>query len=427
MRSLRSTFLAALLVACPTLAGAQFLVGDQQYRCPAEEPACPAKKPLPAHIELTAQNGSKYQINFIEFKDNGQLWDPKEQDQALRFIRAAPENGKKTLLVVYVNGWKNNADERKCRKPPCGDVPKFRDTLLATLANDYPDLNVLGVYLAWRGLTLTVEPFKTISYWPGRGTARRVGLTGIRQAVDQIGTAVHPFRNRYFVILAGHSFGARVLENAVDLTEVGSSGLADRLQRLQQLSLKSKGELDTTARQDSKFNPQLPVDLIFYVNAATASTVTRRTLSELGRICSQWPQDSICSANPLYVAVTSHRDWATGIILPIANAVFPALSSDHLHLISAANTHSLHSHYDPVPKSSEPEACSGNAEGRRFDFNAQDKEYSVTPICGRAQKQFWIFNVGKNVMSGHGDVWNAAVTDLVVNVLRNNESFQNFQ
>ena len=85
--------------------------------------------------------------------------------------------------------------------------------------------------------------------------------------------------------------------------------------------------------------------------------MTRKTIRFLEERCSdpETESDPVCLTRPFYLAVTSTGDIPTGVILPIANAVLPAITSDHLHPLSAANTPWLHTH-NVVKMPSCPEA-----------------------------------------------------------------------
>src|SRR6185436_14934809 len=99
-------------------------------------------------------------------------------------------------VVLYVHGWKNNAN---AASPPARkDVEKFKTALdrIAIVASrartDGKLPPLVGVYIAWRGLTATVEPAKTLSMWPRRATARRVGRHDAFDTMDQIIRAAKP-------------------------------------------------------------------------------------------------------------------------------------------------------------------------------------------------------------------------------------------
>jgi hypothetical protein len=132
----------------------------------------------------------------------------------------------------------------------------------------------------------------------------------------------------------------------------------------------------------------------------------------------------------MYYAVTSHADLATGLIMPVANLVFPALFSDGLHLISAANSPSLHTHRDPAPMSNcpPPPKSLQCAPGDAFCFRAREEGErtcdEVDPIHKDQATKFWIMNVGGNLVSNHGDVWNQNVIRLLRAVLEHNSRFR---
>lgn len=426
---LRAATAFVLLLGIVVPLGAQFLVPDQEYRCPASDPACRSPHQLSSFEAHTTTKGNAFTINFIEYNDKGQPWNPLELRDALDQLRKARgvDNSQGVLVVVYIHGWQNNADEVP---GSCQDVCLFRDTLLTHLADsqgqDGSPLKVVGIYLGWRGLTFTVEPFKHIvSYWPRRGVARHVGQTGMFNALTQIESVVGESRKNYVLVFAGHSFGARVLENAAETRDKKHVGFMlnyrNQLKNMAQNRLKS---VEPLAEQALATNPSLPADLFFYVNAATASTVTRKTIKDTRETCKVAPNAPICGTDPLYLAVTSHADLATGIIMPIANLVFPALSSDGLHLISAANTPWLHTHKDPAP---------GCPIGSSMCFTVTSGGHSVvesleridrnSQLPGKHDEPFWIFNVGNDVMDSHGDVWNESVTDLVTQVIVGHPKF----
>ncbi len=411
------------MVACMD---AQLNVPDQEYRCPPSDHQCVSLHNIYSFEQHTSREkvqvglGYPFTINFVEFKDNGDLWNHTELRDAVAQVKDAAGTDDKTsvLLMVYVHGWENNADNT-----PNQDVAKFTSMLMTRLAEEQlttqKPMKVIGIYLAWRGLASNIEPFKHFfTYWPRRNVARHVGLTGIREAISEIEDAAKPHRKQYVIVFAGHSFGARVLENAAESKDTNNPGfMREYRQKVQKRKL---GPLFAT-------NPTLPADLILFVNAATSSTVTRATIKDLQKTCTPGATESYCGADPFYVAFTSHADSATGIIMPIANLVLPA-PSDHLRLISAANSPDLHTHDDPKP------GCDHGPQQVCFAVGPGPKDKkTIHPIPNKRQllgsdkEPFWIFNVGGDVMSSHGDVWNPWVTDLVTHIIIGNPQYQALQ
>jgi hypothetical protein len=151
-----------VMLAFTSALRAQFLVKDQEYRCPPSAQNCSSLHHLSSFEERTTAHGNKFTLNYVEYNDRGEPWNKQELSDALAQVRSARGDGSQNVLVmVYIHGWQNNADEVP---GSCQDVCKFRDTLLVTLADEQAEsgkpLKVVGIYLAWRGLTFTVEPFK---------------------------------------------------------------------------------------------------------------------------------------------------------------------------------------------------------------------------------------------------------------------------
>lgn len=164
-----------------------------------------------------------FSLGFIEFDDQGQLFDRAQMYAVLDYIsrRAAEDD---FLAVVYVHGWKHNARE--------GDdnIEHFRDALLRLSATeaalsqtqDRSARRVLGVYLGWRGASLSIAGIENLTFWDRKNTAHKVGhgqvtetlnrLDQLRQARDAE-SATGESRSRLVVI--GHSFGGAVVHSAL--------------------------------------------------------------------------------------------------------------------------------------------------------------------------------------------------------------------
>jgi hypothetical protein len=431
-------FLLLLVSLCVTaVVQAQFIVPDQEYRCPPSDQACrsrqasvPGKEKLSAFEERVSKNGNKFTINYVEYSDKGLPWNPIELTDAITQIRdARGANGdQNALVVVYIHGWQNNADE-----PPgtCQDVCKFRDILLARLADSQAEaggkpLKVVGIYLAWRGRMFTHDPFNHIySYYTRRRRALLIGQTGMYSALTEIENVVGEKRENYVLVLAGHSLGARVLEYAAESHKLHEGFMLSYRNIIRKMALEMPASMHMQAEMKQKMNTILPADLLLYVNAATASTVTRRTIKDTQDMCSKMQEDPICKADPFYIAISSHGDLATSITMPIANFFYPALRSDGLHLGSAANSASLRTHKEPA------KGCTA-AASLCFKLKPNDptSTESIVRIDGKQQipghvnEPFWIFNVRQNVMKSHSDIWNDAATDLITQAITRNEKYK---
>jgi hypothetical protein len=427
-----------VLLACVfvSFAQAQFLVPDQQYRCPSSDTVCRnTHKPPALEVGLSSYNHRPYTINYVEYTDKGTLWAPQELTDAVnRVTTLVTDHNAHALVVVYVHGWQNNASELS------GDVVKFRG-FMSRLADDYPvgeagkPPQVVGIYLAWRGLTFTVEPFKHIaSYWPRRQIAKNVGRTGVYNAINEIATAVNADkvgRKNTFFILAGHSFGARVLENAIDGLDAHNNPhgiLSSYFDGMHQTALQVRDHKAVFSEKDLHALPDMPADLVIYVNAATSSARSIQRARQIRDDCRDLKGHPTCKADPFYIAFTSTNDFATGLVMPIANLVFPDLVSDKLHLISAANTPWLHTHRAPEQGCAKGAVCfdiAGKSGPPRQYYLPRIAKKVQVPVIG--SDPFWIFNVHSNLVDGHGDVWNPNVENMMAAILKNNGHFAEVQ
>src|SRR6476661_6602431 len=102
----------------------------------------------------------RYKMAFIEFGDQGSALDTSQRKAALEVIHEA----KRPLLFVYIHGWQNNANS--------GDVCRF-EHFIDTVSR-FPEitgrkLNVIGVYIAWRGVDVTLPVAKFLTFWSRKG------------------------------------------------------------------------------------------------------------------------------------------------------------------------------------------------------------------------------------------------------------------
>ena len=378
------------------------------------------------------ESGPGWELAYAEFKDDGSAWDPLQTEGAVELIQQARADNGAAVVLLYVHGWKNNANAAPPGKRK--DVEKFTvalnrvATMVSRLKHDDRLPPLVGIYIGWRGGTVNVEPVKTLTYWPRRATARRVGRNALFESVKRIVDASKPAGDtRSRLILVGHSFGARVLENAVDGLDAQNKTEGPMLAWQKSL-----------AAPPGRANPAPPADLVVFVNAATQSTISRKTIQRLKEKSAVFygPGGSVesckddpagngrpeCRPLPLYVAVSSTGDAATRYLLPIANTLIPAAPLP-LRLRSAAFTGRLQSHVvtpvdcpPPVPYRCEP------SDGLELCFEANRNEQRV---CYQVQRKknatndtpFWAMTVDPRVVTNHGDIWNQNLLDLFTAVL----------
>ena len=107
----------------------------------------------------------RYKLAFIEFGDQGSALDTSQRTAALQVIKEA----KRPLLFVYIHGWQNNANSR--------DVCRFEHFL--DTVSQFPEVraakgNVIGVYVAWRGIDITLPVAKFLTFWSRKATGETI-------------------------------------------------------------------------------------------------------------------------------------------------------------------------------------------------------------------------------------------------------------
>ena len=431
---------------------------------------------------------SQYKLAFVEFDQQGKAFDANQAAAAVRLVERekARVRGGKIITVVYVHGWKNNASEAPPGEKP-KDVQKFQGALLelgyragkAAKEGGTAPVPVVGIYIGWRGKTLMgPDWFDFISLWGRRNTANRVGRgTDLAEILNRVIETTNGGDGRSRVLMIGHSFGARVLEHAIETKKI---------------------TLFDSVRGSGVVNPR--VDLVLYVNSANDARLSMARVQELrasglevhhpdydpaecaGEARAPGADDerraARCRDYPLLLAVTSKGDIATKRLLPIANTINgdslppevidalpelptadnfadPLPSPGTYRKVAAGHTAFLQSHVVreiscPARVSSSTRrdrsetiealgadkraaerlrieralhpVCAASDESCRFVFRTLGEE----PACFQADRRgavngklpfnrtpFWIMDVDPAVIKDHGDIWNVSFVEML--------------
>jgi pimeloyl-ACP methyl ester carboxylesterase len=257
-----------------------------------------------------------YKLAFIEFGDQGSALDTSQRKAALEVIHDA----KRPLLFVYIHGWQNDANS--------ADVCKF-EHFIDTVSR-FPEitgrkLDVIGVYVAWRGLDITLPVAKFLTFWSRKSTGYTIASqNGILATVSELALAARsPDKSYHHCVLLGHSFGGLVLENTISHSILDAS---------------SSGRRNTS-----------PWDMAVAFNAADSSIGSRQLMSELDYLYKYDParhayvgrspgaeSGSVVEENrPFLIILQSENDIATGEFFPAGTGLF--------------NIVNLRAHWDRVP------------------------------------------------------------------------------
>ncbi len=297
-RSFVSVALAFLIASCASY-------GPYHPNTPAE--------PLNS---VRGPKDGRYKLAFVEFGDQGSSLDTSQRKAALDVIQEA----KRPLLFVYIHGWQNNASS--------GDVCRFEhfiDTMSRFPEITARKLNVIGVYIAWRGKDLTLPGLKFLTFWSRKSAGSTIAAqNGCLATISELALAARaPDKEYHHCVLLGHSFGGLVLENTISHSILDAS---------------STGVRNTS-----------PWDMAVAFNPADSSIGSRQLMSELDYLYKYDPKlhawvgrapgaesGSVLGENrPFLVILQSENDQATGEFFPIGTGLF--------------NIVNLRAHWDKVP------------------------------------------------------------------------------
>ena len=273
-----------------------------------------------AAISLHNQGNEKeFQLGIIEYDDQGQLRDRKQMESVINHYNPISEKDD-VLLTVFIHGWHHSA------KPGDTNIESFKGMLqniskqetLSSAQDERPKRKVLGVYIGWRGDSLTLPIIKQSTFWARKAVAQEVGLQGVSEVLLKLEKIVKikdradnkvsnageeavtqlPLNSRMITI--GHSFGGAVLYTSLQQI------LADRY-------------IDSKARDASNGNSNGFGDLVILMNPAFEamrySTLfdLSQSCTEEGKPCKNYSQTQL----PNLAVLTSEADAATRYAFPI--------------------------------------------------------------------------------------------------------------
>lgn len=408
-----TTFIRGIvaLVLAVTLGGC---VGNSQYRTSYQPCTTTAEKSACERAALE-ENGD-YLLGFVEFDDQGWLWDRKQADAVVDRLLAKDALESGLLMVVYVHGWRHNAS--------FGDdnVASFRETLrrihaferLASQGEGRPERKVAGIYVGWRGLSADLEPFTTLSFWDRKNTADKIGhgaLTDLLVRLEEVQLshlAIYDAGKgrlaRSKLIVVGHSFGGEMVYSAL------SQILIDRFSGV-----------------DAE-EPQTFGDLVILVNPAfEAARFT--PLRDLAGVRKWYPDGQL----PLVAIFTSESDQATGVAFPIGRW-FSTLFENYRDKEQKVADRRTVGHFEPyrthelrprpreaaapppLPEAEQKAAALRAAQSARqqwIDLSSRDGwslELGGARLShlGRTvpRNPFYVVSVDRQIIDGHGDIWN---------------------
>jgi hypothetical protein len=161
-------------------------------------------------------------MGYVEFDDQGYPREPESKKLLIDELDALA-NDHPLLIVVFAHGWKHNAAADDT------NVKSFRallrklaaaDAAACTNAPHCRDRQVVGIYMGWRGLSNSLEPLNSLTFWARKSRAHRVGMDGGSELLAELSRLSRQKRegnreaaNR--LVITGHSFGGALVYTAL--------------------------------------------------------------------------------------------------------------------------------------------------------------------------------------------------------------------
>lgn len=369
---------------------------------------------------------SEYQLGFIEFNDQGQLRH-REQMQAVldHYYQIASQND--ILLITFVHGWHHSA------QPGDDNIKQFRGLLakvseIENAGKIKPARKVLGLYIGWRGDSISVPYLNEATFWERKSTAQDVGLQGVTEVLLKMEEIVNvkaametqdpkPLNSRLVVI--GHSFGGAVVFTSLQQV------LADRY---------------VDSRQNKSYSSDAEGfgDLVVLINPAFEAIrfATLYDISQHG--CRRYFPTQL----PKLAILTSESDYATKLAFPIGRFLSTFFES-HTTLTrkqcTAAGDIELYvdegeadrkavGHFEPYLTHHLLPAKNSRQRDASFSYSDFRKEWSSQKVKGtlffettdlihldktRPLNPYLNIKVDSELISDHNDIWGDSVISFI--------------
>ena len=161
------------------------------------------------------QEFDDHDLAFVEFSERGNAFDDgRVRDVVDRIHRMADDGG--VVVLTFVHGWKHSADEAD------DNVQEFKGSLQRTVAllkerfggGALAGRRLVGVYVGWRGASITVPGLEQLTFWDRKAVAEELGSGGVTRLLLELDRATGDSPGNVLVVI-GHSFGGAIVVRAL--------------------------------------------------------------------------------------------------------------------------------------------------------------------------------------------------------------------
>lgn len=327
-----------------------------------------AENSLQEFIGEQADQGS-YMLGFIEFDDQGQIHDYRQVVAVRDFIQGITDQ-EDAIVLVFVHGWKHNAHADSKSNEEDDNITSFRRVLRSVsrnevLRNSDAPRKVIGVYLGWRGLSVTLPGIKELSFWERKNTAHKVGTGAISEVLLTLENLItsrnrqrgsqYPEESQSRFIVIGHSFGGAAVYSAVGQILLERYMSANCIEK-NNCSVRGFGDLIVL------MNPAFEA-----IRYSTLRNATDRAEGYAG------------SQLPVLAILTSEKDYATKYAFPLGRTFSTLFEKERKEKDQKSKNRIAIGHYKPY-------------QTHRLDPLQQDRKNSKTALLENKLDDFLQFS-----------------------------------
>ncbi len=318
------------------------------------------------------------ELLIVEFDDQGLCYD---RDQMLAVtgrldaVRKHPTVND-AIMIVFVHGWKHNGS---------GDddnLKNFCDVLRAVAQKEKmagPAARpVLGVFAAWRGLSIYGPAIVNMTFWDRKQAGARVATGSVRELLGRLRAfraareTNHP--GRTVLVVVGHSFGGMVVYSAI-----------------------AQSLIEAAATEEDQALPRF-ANLVLLVNPAFEAV---RYLPIHTLLRERAKLDLPPQSRPVFVSVTAANDWATGFLFPLGMAISLLQESANTKKEKAALWHTM-GHLPWLKTHELYVAPTNEADGLPQRSFGQS---TLSRVQFGPENPFWTVRASKEIIDGHNGIF----------------------
>lgn len=338
--------------------------------------------PNQAHQDaLGFMKANNYHLAIVEYDDQGRCYNRKQLDRVSDAIEQMREASKDAIILAFVHGWKHDARSND------DNLSSFRRILDKTARHERRSAEpnktreVFGIFVGWRGLSAygLGDAVADVTFWDRQEAAHRVAGGSVRELFGRL----RHYRNSRvkhggsaLLVISGHSFGGMIVFWALaqSLIEAASAPAGGVIPRFADLVL-----LANPAIEGARY---LPIyDLV------TSEAFKTGTSEQL----------------PVFICAQARNDQAVGTWFPIGNAAKGLEEASIGALEKRCVTHAI-GFIDEF----RTHRISGAAAGDPFVLDPPDI---------MQKDPYWVVSASKEVIDGHGGIWQDPFMSFLVAVL----------